>query len=61
MRIQCGYSMGFAGTESEREEDIPQDIVDNGEEAIAEYIEDTHQHIFDEAKEKISIWVNITE
>jgi len=53
--------MGFAGTESEREEDIPQDIIDNGEEAIAEYIEDTHQHIFDEAKEKISIWVNITE
>lgn len=61
MQIKLGYSMGYAGTDTEWTEDIPQDVVDNGEEAIEEYLEATREHIYSEACQKISVWAEIKE
>jgi hypothetical protein len=61
MRLKCGYSIGFAGTESEWEEDVPDEVVAAGQDAIDEYVEETHQGIFEDACEKISSWVTIIE
>lgn len=61
MRIKLGYSMGYAGTDTEWEEDIPQDVVEAGKGAIEEYLEETRQHLYSEACEKISVWAEIEE
>jgi hypothetical protein len=59
MRIKVGYSMGYAGTDSEWEEDIPQDVVDTGKGAIEAYIEEIRQYIYEEACARIDVWVEI--
>jgi hypothetical protein len=61
MKIKLGYSMGYAGTDTEWTEDIPPDVVEAGEEAINNYIAETEQHIYAEACEKISVWATIEE
>jgi hypothetical protein len=53
--------MGYAGTDTEWEEDIPQDVVDTGKSAIEEYLEETRQHLYSEACEKISVWAIIEQ
>jgi hypothetical protein len=53
--------MGYAGTNTEWEEDIPEDIVEGGQESIDAYIEETHQHTWQEACEKISVWAKVVE
>lgn len=61
MKIKLGYSMGYAGTDTEWTEDIPDDVVEEGEEAIAGYLEETRQHLWKEACEKIEVWAEIEE
>jgi hypothetical protein len=61
MRIKLGYSMGYVGTDSEWQEDIPEDVVAEGQNAIDAYIEQLQGEIWQEASEKISAWVEIIE
>lgn len=61
MKISCGYDMGYAGTDSEWTEEIPQDVVEAGSEAIQEYVEEARQVIWEEACQKISVWAEIKE
>jgi len=61
MRVKLGYSMGFAGTESEWMEDVPDDVVEDGQEAIDAYLDDVQQQLWQEACEKISVWAEIVE
>lgn len=59
MKIKVGYSMGYAGTESEWEEEIPDDVVAEGDDAIEAYLEGVRQWLFEDACEKISVWAEI--
>ena len=61
MKIRMGYSMGYAGTDTEWTEDVPQDVIEGGEEEIAGYVEATYEHLYIEACEKISVWASIEE
>ena len=61
MRVKLGYSMGFAGTESEWMEDVPDDVVEDGQEAIDAYLDDVQQQLWQEACERISVWAEIVE
>ena len=61
MRIKIGYSMGYAGTNTEWEEDIPEDVVEGGQESIDAYIQETQQYVWQEACERISVWAEIEE
>jgi len=61
MKIRLGYNMGYAGTDSEWTENIPADIVEAGEEAINDYIAETEQNVYEEACQKISVWVTIEQ
>ena len=61
MKITMGYSMGYSGTSTEWEEEIPDDVVEGGEEAIQVFIEETHDYLFQQACEKISVWANVKE
>lgn len=53
--------MGYAGTDTEWFEEIPEDVIAEGQEAIDAYIVDTYQHLYDEACQKISVWAEIEE
>jgi hypothetical protein len=61
MKIKLGYSMGYAGTESSWTEEIPEDIVEDGQVAIDAYLESVRDSLYEEACEKISIWAEIVE
>jgi hypothetical protein len=61
MKIDIGYSMGYAGTDTEWTEDIPEEVIEEGQDAIAAYIEEMKDAIYNEACEKISIWVNVQQ
>jgi hypothetical protein len=61
MKIKCGYSMGFAGTDSEWTETVPEDVVAEGQEAIDAYLEEVQGGLWQEACEKISVWATIVE
>jgi len=61
MKIKCGYSMGYAGTDTEWEETVPDSIVKLGQDAIDEYIEQLRTDIWQEACEKISVWADIEQ
>jgi len=61
MKIRLGYSMGYAGTDTEWTEEIPEDVVEAGEEEIAAYIEGFQNALYAEACEKISVWATIEE
>lgn len=61
MKIKCGYSMGYVGTDSEWEEEIPEDVVEKGSEAIETYLAELEHHIWEEACQQISVWAQIEE
>lgn len=61
MKIKLGYSMGYAGTDTEWEEEIPDDVVEEGQEAIEAYLDSVRDSLYEEACEKISIWAEIEE
>jgi hypothetical protein len=61
MKITVGYSMGFAGTDTEWIEEIPQEVVVKGPEAIQEYLTDLQNQIWEQACENISVWVGEIE
>lgn len=61
MKIKLGYSMGYAGTDTEWTEEIPEDVVAEGDDAIEAYLDDVRDSLFNEACEKISIWAEIEE
>ena len=61
MKIKVGYSMGYSGTDSEWTEEVPDDIVAEGQESIEEYLEETRDYLFQQACEKISVWAEIEE
>jgi hypothetical protein len=61
MKIRVGYSMGYAGTDTEWIENIPDEVMEEGEEAIAGYIESLKDDLYADACEKISVWANIEE
>ena len=61
MKIKLGYSMGYAGTDTEWTEEIPDDVVAEGEEAIDAYLDSVRDDLWQEACEKISIWAEIKE
>jgi hypothetical protein len=56
-----GYSMGYAGTDTEWIEEIPEEVVAEGGGAIDLYIEGVNNSLYDEACEKISVWTEIIE
>lgn len=53
--------MGFAGTDSSWTEEVPDDVVEEGQEAIDVYLEDVQQQLWQQACEKISVWAEIVE
>ena len=61
MKIKLGYSMGYAGTDSEWTEEIPQDVIECGKEAIEAYLDGVCDSLYTEACDKISIWAEIEE
>ena len=61
MKIKLGYSMGYAGTDTEWTEEIPEGVVAEGEEAIELYLEGMREAIYDMACEKINVWAEIEE
>jgi hypothetical protein len=61
MKIKLGYSMGYAGTDSEWTEEIPEATVKEGDAAIEAYLEGVRNNLYEEASQKISIWVGIVE
>jgi len=61
MKIKVGYSMGYAGTDSKWTEEVPDDVVAEGSEAIEAYLEETRDYLFQQACEKISVWAEIVE
>jgi len=61
MKIKLGYSMGYAGTDSEWTEEIPEYVVDLGDEAVDEYLDSLRDSLYSEACEKISVWAIIEE
>ena len=61
MKIKLGYSMGYAGTDNEWIEEVPKEVVEVGEDAIQEYLEDVQNSLYAEACERISVWAEIVE
>ena len=61
MKIKVGYSMGYAGTDSEWTEEVPDDVVDEGGEAVEAYLEETRDYLYEQACDKISVWAEIVE
>lgn len=61
MKIKLGYSMGYAGTDNEWTEEVHEDIVAEGEDAIEAYLDSVRDSVYNEACERISVWVNIEE
>jgi len=61
MKIKLGYSMGYAGTDEEWIETIPEDVVAEGKEAIEEYLDGLQDGAYEAACEKISVWAKIEE
>ena len=61
MKIKLGYSMGYAGTDSLWTEEVPDDVIEKGQEAVEAYLEGVRQRLYEEACEKISVWAEIEE
>lgn len=61
MKIKVGYSMGYAGTDSEWTEEVPDDVVAEGSEAVETYLEQTRDYLYEQACDKISVWAEIVE
>ena len=61
MKIKVGYSMGYAGTDSEWTEEVPDDVVADGSEAIEAYLDETRDYLYEQACDKISVWAGIVE
>lgn len=61
MKIKLGYSMGYAGTETEWEEYLPEDIDPNNKEEVEAYLEDLQHVVWDTACQNISTWVKVVE
>lgn len=61
MKIKVGYSMGYAGTDSEWTESVPDEIVAKGQEAIEKYLDSVRDDLWQDACEKISVWAEIEE
>ena len=61
MKIKVGYSMGYAGTDSEWTEEVPDDVVAEGGEAVEAYLEETRDYLYEQACDKISVWAEIVE
>lgn len=59
MKIKVGYSMGYAGTDTEWEEEVPDDVVAAGDEAIDEYLNSAIDDAYEQASQKISTWGEI--
>lgn len=61
MKIKLGYSMGYAGTDNEWTEEVPEDVIAEGESAIEDYLAAVQDSIYAEACDKISVWAEIVE
>ena len=61
MKIKMGYSMGYAGTDTEWTEEVPEDVIEGGPDSIQAYLEETKDSVYEEACEKISVWAEIVE
>jgi hypothetical protein len=61
MKVKLGYNMGYAGTNREWTEEVPDDVVEGGEEAIEEYLNRIRDDLFQDACEKISVWAELEE
>lgn len=61
MKVKCGFSMGYAGTDEEWTEDVPDDVVEEGQEAVDAYLNGVRDSLFSQACEKISVWAEIEE
>jgi len=61
MKIKLGYSMGYAGTDTEWEESLPEDIDPNDKQAVEAYLEDLQNVVWDTACQNISVWAEVVE
>lgn len=61
MKIKLGYSMGYAGTDIEWEEWLPETVDPNNEAEVATYLEARQQELWEDACERISTWAEIKE
>ena len=61
MKIKIGYGMGYAGTDTEWLEDIPDDVIAEGQEAIDAYADEMQQNAWNEACERVSAWAEVVE
>ena len=61
MKVKIGYGMGYAGTDEEWIETIPEDVVAEGKDAIEEYLDGLQDGAYEAACERISTWATIVE
>lgn len=61
MKALVGFSMGYSGTATSWEEEIPKDIVEEGKASIEYYLENMQQEAYEMACDKISVWAKIKE
>ena len=61
MKVTIFTSMGYAGTTTEEEIDIPKDVVEAGEKAIEEFIEAEEMAALEYAYSTVSVWHEFVE
>ena len=61
MKIRILGSYGFAGTDFYYTEDIPEDIVEAGEVAIQEYIEDEQNYVWEDMCQRLELSITLVE
>jgi hypothetical protein len=61
MKIKIHQDYGFAGTDSSWEEEIPEDVVAEGQEEIDSYIRGLTDEIFENMMEKLNLSIEVQE
>lgn len=55
MKIKIRTSMGLAGSDESWTEDIPENVVEQGEDAISTYIEELEQDVWQRLCDQVSV------
>jgi len=61
IKITINYNIKFTNTNTEWIEEVPQEVVTKGPEAVQEYLTDLQNQIWEQACENISVWVDEIE
>lgn len=61
MKLRLSESYGFAGTDSTWEEDIPEEIVAKGQQAIEAYLDEYFEGHWDNMLNRLSLSIEVIE